>query len=325
MSVLYIKEHGTSIGIANERVQVRKKKKLQYEMPLVHLERLVLMVPAYITGQAVRFMMEHGIEISYLSQNGKFYGQFSSGSGAHVQLRLAQFRNFNDAKFRLRLAKCFVRAKVNNMLALWRRQRQRKDLNNSLEKLAAFGDKVDGAAHLGSLLGLEGSATAMHYRLFRSAILPDWKFTRRAHHPSPDPINAMLSFGYTLLYSRMASLLQIHGFDPYLGYFHEPKRGHAALASDLIEEWRSPVVDSLVLRLVNTSQILPTDFRTAKRKCTMNQVSLQKFTEAFEKRLQSFNTSEGNGGDPIGGLEGQVRQLARVLLGKQRAYMPIQF
>lgn len=325
MSVLYINDYGASIGVQNERVQVRRRNKIVKEIPAVALERIVLMVPAYVTLPAIKFLMQRGIDIAYLSPNGTFYGQFTRGDGSHVELRLAQFRKFHDAAFRLQMAKKFVQGKIKNMLKLWRRQKRHPEAKTGLEQLARFGESIVKAPTLEYLLGLEGAATAAHFGILRQALQGEWKFEKRLHHPSPDPINAMLSLGYTLLYSRMSGLLQMHGLDPFLGFFHEPKRGHAALASDMIEEWRCPVVDSLILQLLNTQQITPADFQKSGRECRMHRPTLTKFVFAFEQRLQEQKAmaADHSSGDPVGGLEGQVRQLSRVLLDKQKEYVPV--
>ncbi|MGH7452243.1 MAG: CRISPR-associated endonuclease Cas1 [bacterium] len=325
MSVLYVNDYGASIGVVNERVQVRRKGKIVQEMPALHLERLVLMVPANITQPAIRFLMERGIDIAYLSPNGTFYGQFTRGDGAFVEQRLAQFRKFHDPAFRLAQAKCFVQGKTKNMIALWQRQRRHGDLSQELGQLRQILMRIAAAPNLQHLLGLEGAATASHFRVFRRVLHGQWRFERRTHHPPPDPVNAMLSLGYTLLYSRMSGLLQMHGLDPYLGFFHEPKRGHAALASDMIEEWRCPVVDALVLMLINRQQIVPGDFDKGRGNCRMNRPALQRFLQAFEQRLQELKALNADHGhaDVVGGLEGQVRQLIRVLLDKQKEYVPV--
>ena len=323
MSVLYVKEHGASIGVVNERVQIRRKQKVVEEIPVLHLERIVLMVPTYITLPAVKFLMDRGIPIAYLSQNGKFYGQFSRGNGADVNKRLAQFRKFYDRSFRLRLARVFIEGKIGNMIELWQRQRRHGDLRVKVDRLEKLRDKASAATSLESLRGFEGSATAQHFSLLRKGLKGEWKFDRRIHNPPPDPANAMLSLGYTLLYSRMSGLLQVHGLDPYLGFFHEPKHGHAALASDMIEEWRPVIVDTLMLRLINTNQIKPTDFNKGSGQCKMKRELLQLFVNAFEERLQSFSSNSNETSDPVGGLVGQIRQLSRVLLGQQKRYQPI--
>jgi len=323
MSVIYVKEQGAVLGIVNERLQIRRKRKLVQEIPAVHVDSIVLMVPAYITQQAIRYLMDRGVDITYVSQNGKFYGQFTRGNGTYVQLRLMQFRKYHDAAFRLELARKFVQGKLHNILSHWRRQRRHGDLNTKLSQLQRIYEKLAGAKALDSLRGFEGSAAVIHYSLLRSGLQGNWKFRRRAYNPAPDPVNAMLSLGYTLLYSRMSSLLHIHGLDPFLGFFHEPKRGHAALASDLIEEWRCPAVDALVMRLVNTQQISTGDFSRNGKKCIMNRRSLEVYVQAFEKRLLELNDRSNNSKDPVHGMEGQVRQLARVLLEKQKQYQPI--
>lgn len=324
MAVVYVREHGATVGVVNERVQIKRKRRVVKEIPAVHVDRLVLMVPAYITQPAVRYFMDKGIHIVYVSQNGRFYGQFTRGDGTHVQLRLAQYRKFSDNAFRLKIATGFIDGKISGIQSVWSRQRRLGDLGPKLTQVARIHEKLKSVKSLESLRGLEGSATAINYAILRKALLGEWHFKRREYHPPRDPVNAMLSLGYTLLYSHMSSLIQMHGLDPYLGFFHEPKRGHAALASDMIEEWRCPVVDALVLRLVNTKQITPGNFTTVRGRCTMAKDSLGLFTTQFEKRLQNFQGATANNGtDPVGGMAGQVRQLARVLMETQADYAAV--
>lgn len=323
MPSLYLNEYGATLGLVNDRLQVRRNGKLIQEIPALHLERVVLMVPANITQPAVRFLMERGIDIAYLSPNGTFYGRYSAGAGKSVETRLMQFQKFFDAAFRLGLAKTFIAGKVANMLALWRwlRCESCKELD-TLQKIARSFESV---SSLESLLGNEGAASAAHFQLFRKFLPREWSFPKRSPHPPPDPVNAMLSLGYTLLYSRMAGMLHMNGLDPYLGFFHESKHGHAALASDLIEEWRAPLVDALVLRFLNQRQVTLHDFEKAKGSVQMAKPALQKFLAAFEQRFQESKdwSALQDSGDPVSGMEGQVRQLVRVLLDKQKQYAPI--
>lgn len=325
MSSLYINEYGATLGVVNDRLQVRRKGKVVQEMPALHLERVVLMTPANITLPAVRFLMERGIDIAYLSPNGAYYGRFSRGEGKSVEQRLAQFQKFLDPAFRLALAKTFIQGKLQNMIALWRSSRRPDSAETELNTLRKILKNMENAPSLESLLGFEGSASAAHFQLLRKIMPQPWLFPSRQPHPPPDPVNAMLSLGYTLLYSRMSGLLHMHGLDPYLGFFHERKHGHAALASDMIEEWRAPLVDAVILNMINLQQITVDDFHKQRGACRMAKPALQKFIAAFEQRLQQSQAwfALHDSGDPVGGLEGQVRQLIRLLLGKQKEYVPV--
>ena len=325
MPSLYINEYGATLGVVNERLQVRRQGKVVQEMPALHLERVVLMVPANVTQPAVQFLMERGIDVVYLSPNGKFYGQFTRGEGKSVEQRLAQFQKFLDPAFRLSLAKAFINGKVQNMMALWRTLRRQREGARELATMAKIHQNLASSQSLESLLGLEGASSAAHFQLLRRLLPHEWNFHRRSPHPPPDPVNAMLSLGYTLLYSRMAGLLHMHGLDPYLGFFHERKHGHAALASDMIEEWRAFMVDAVVLGLIAQKKIAVGDFEKNAHGCRMARPALQTFIAAFEKRLQQSQAlySAQDSGDPLGGLEGQVRQLIRVLLGKQMHYAAV--
>lgn len=325
MSSLYINEYGATLGLVNERLQVRRKGKVVQEMPALHLERVVLMVPANITQPAVQFLMERGIDIAYLSPNGAYYGRFSRGEGKSVEQRLAQFQKFFDPAFRLALAKTFIQGKLQNMIALWRSLRLSRADHKEFETMTRIYTNIDAAPGLENLLGLEGAASAAHFQLLRKILPRPWHFPRRQPHPPPDPVNAMLSLGYTLLYSRMSGLLHMYGLDPYLGFFHERKHGHAALASDMIEEWRVPIVDAVTLGVITQKLIVPGDFEKKDGACRMAKPALQKFITAFEQRLQQSQTwfAIHDSGDPVGGLEGQVRQIIRVLLGKQKEYVPV--
>lgn len=160
---------------------------------------------------------------------------------------------------------------------------------------------------------------------FFSLLLKDnMGFRHRIKHPPPDPINILLSLGYTLLFNHMHAMVNLVGLDPYRGFFHQDKRGHAALVSDLIEEYRSPVIDRLVLRCVNLGTIKRRDFEKRKDKVSLKKEGLKKFLEACDQRFNGFS------GKIIDGrrttfrhlFEHQCRHIARVVVGREQRYQP---
>ncbi len=117
----------------------------------------------------------------------------------------------------------------------------------------------------------------MYFKMYRQLLKEDFGFTKRIKHPPPDPINILLSLGYSLLYNLVHSMIHLVGLDPYQGFFHQYKFGHAALASDIMEPMRAPVVDVLVLRMVNLKMIRAKDFRKENGKVLLSREGLRKY------------------------------------------------
>lgn len=109
-------------------------------------------------------------------------------------------------------------------------------------------------------MGAEGYASTVYFKAFGELIRGDFKFEKRDYYPPPDPVNALLSFGYMLVFNELSSILEAFGFDIFIGFPHSTKYGRESLATDMIEEFRSPVVDRLVLYLINLGVIKPTNF-----------------------------------------------------------------
>ena len=146
----------------------------------------------------------------------------------------------------------------------------------------------------------------------------------RSDYLPPDPINAMLSLGYTLLHNHVYAFLNVVGFDPYCGYFHQPKHGHAALASDLMEEFRPVVVDSYVLSCINNKRIKAEDFEQTDKGIRFTKAALGRFLTGYTERMQQTfqHPTRHEKTTYLRSIELQARHLARVITGKEPAYQP---
>ena len=174
MTTLYVREYGSGIGLNDGRIQVRRKGKILHEIPALQLKRIVMMVPATITQQALHFLMDGGVEIVYLSKNGKYYGAFTRGDGSHVLYRMAQFKKHNDPRFRLQISRRFIDGKLANMLALWKRQKRQNKNGNQLRQLHEIQKRLQSAKNLDVLRGHEGAAAVIHFQLLRQALQGEW-------------------------------------------------------------------------------------------------------------------------------------------------------
>jgi len=135
-------------------------------------------------------------------------------------------------------------------------------------------------------LGIEGSAAKSYFSVFGKMMLGSFMFSERKKHPSTDPVNALLSFGYTLIFNEISSLLDGLGFDPYLGYFHTVEYGRASLANDIQEEFR-PSVDRFTLYLVNNRMLGQEDFYTNPKDGSvyLKREAMKKYFAEYEKYL----------------------------------------
>lgn len=264
MPVVYVTEQGAEVGVAGERLVVRKGRSVLADARIADCGQVVLMGNVQVTSQAVRALLAGGVEVLYLTRGGRFVGRLAGGLGGHVALRRAQYRRFVDEASALALARQFIRGKVRNMtVLLLRHQRERHDdaIAVALGRLRAALGSLEGASTTDEVMGVEGAATREYFGAFGRLIQAEGiAFTARLRRPPPDPVNVLLSFGYTLLAGAIHGMVEQAGLDPYLGALHAPERGRPSLVLDLMEEFRPVVVDATVLRVLNTKAIGARDF-----------------------------------------------------------------
>ena len=267
MAILYITEQGAVLHKDGNRIVVKKEQAVLQEIPIVQLDEVVIFGNGHITTQTLGYLLHKSIPVSFLSSQGKYKGKLQPAYAKDTRIRQQQYAVATDAEQCLTLAKCFVRGKLTNATRFCQRQRtQNAEVKSAIGAVRQTVQNLERAQNLESLLGYEGTGTATYYRAFRQFLRHDWGFTTRQFRPSLDPVNAMLSLGYTLLHNHVYTFAHVVGFDPYCGYFHQPKHGHAAFASDLMEEFRQVVVDRYVLSLINKQPRPPRGFRADRQR-----------------------------------------------------------
>lgn len=263
MANLYITEQGSILRKTGNRLLVEKDEEILLDVPCDKIDAVLIFGNVQVTTQSLREILEHGVELAILTRSGsKIVGQITSPATKNIELRLEQFQKYGDDHFRLTLAKIIVRGKISNSLNLLRTfSYNHPDINLAPEMagIQSALSTIDDAANINELMGMEGNAARVYFSGFGKMILGEFTFAGRRKHPAPDPVNALLSFGYTLFFNEIMSLLDGLGFDPYLGYFHNVEYGRASLASDLVEEFRASV-DRFTLYLINDRIFKPLDF-----------------------------------------------------------------
>jgi len=333
MSAIYITEQGAQLGLDHRRLELRKDAAVLAEFPLGHVDRVVILGNVGITTPALKRLMQEGVDVVFLSLDGQYYGRITGEASPHVALRRAQYRWQGDDAFTLALAQHLVAGKIRNQRVLLQRQQR----SGHTELLAALSDLEDYEARAGrtqthnALLGVEGSATARYFSGYRLLFDPVWKFHERNRQPPRDPINVLLSFGYTLLTRAAESAVRAVGLDPYVGFLHKDVYNRPSLALDLAEEFR-PVIEGLALHVCHHHLIHPEDFRpgdeaAGERALVMERDAVKRFVAAYEERLGQVLQHPRSGENlPLWRfIELQAQEVARCVREGAAEYRPVLF
>ncbi len=287
MANLYITEQNSILRKTGDRLILQKNDKVLLDVQCHKIDAVLLFGNVQFTTQAVMELFDHGIELAILSRNGRLRGQITSPMTKNITLRLAQFDKYRDPVFRLSIAKTFLQGKITNSLSLLRRfayNHTEIDLNKEIQSVEKAAKEITSADEISRLFGIEGSAANAYFKAMGKMVLKEFSFAKRTKHPPKDPVNALLSLSYTMLFNEISSLLDGLGFDPYLGYFHHPEYGRASLAADLMEEFRAPVADRFTLNLVNKKMVSENSFYNGlAQSIYLKRNDLKKYFAEYEK------------------------------------------
>ena len=329
---LYVQSAGAKVGRSGAELTVETRDGEKHQVRIGDTSHVALFGAVQISTQAVQDLCDRGIPIVYLSSGGWFYGITRGMDHKNVELRRRQFAAAESHDRALQIAKRLVSVKIKNCRTLIRRNASEPPAR-TLERLKALIDSSNDATSLESLLGIEGTAARVYFEAYGELLKPpkedgstalSFDFDGRNRRPPKDPVNALLSLGYAMLAKDLTITSQSVGFDPYLGFYHQPRYGRPALALDLMEEFRPLIVDSVVLSAVNTGAVKLSDFVRRGGAVTLTSAGRSKFLRAYERRMDeeishpvfSYRISYRRT------LEVQTRLLARYLTGEIDEYPP---
>jgi CRISPR-associated protein Cas1 len=257
---------------------------------------------------------------------GYCYGRILPISRGYRQL--SRYQQELSPVERLITARAIVKNKLKNSRVLLRRQKKKREsevLERVLQSLDYLAEQANQADNLERLMGFEGAGAAQYFSAFSECLTnPDFVFSGRSRRPPGNPVNAMLSFGYQVLWNHLLALIEIQGLDPYYACLHQAHDGHAALASDLIEEFRAPVVDSLVMWLINRKIMdVKADFEFKDGGCYLNDSGRKKFLRGFLQRMTEEIQTDGGIKQPKWDLlTQQVKAFKQFVYNPSHHYQP---
>ena len=286
LRTLYLQTPGSYVSVRGGCALVSRYGDQLARVPMRDVDRVSVLSTVALSSGFLDECLARSIPLHILSRKGRCFGLLTRSDAERPSLLRAQLESVSDAECRLDVARRLVRAKVAGQAHLLRARRVSVGIR---QRLGRLGDPAMGAGSVEQLMGVEGSSTVVYYEGLRACFKhEDMSFKRRTRRPPLDPINSMLSFGYTLLLGEVQSALLGEGLSPFLGYLHTVRDNHPTLASDMMEELRAPLVDRLVLRLANRRQLTPNDFRISDRSgaVLMEGRGRRLFLEEWEAALQ---------------------------------------
>lgn len=326
---VYVTEPGSFVGLRSGRLEITRDKEKLASFRMLDVAQLAVFGRVQVSTQALQECFARGIPVLWLSSGGWLHGFAQGQPSKYVELRRRQ--TAVHAQGGAGLAQEMIAGKILNCRTLLRRN-ARGDVFRTVASLKRLADQARGADNFSTLLGIEGTAARMYFGALPSMLAPaaepfgaEFSQLGRNRRPPPDPLNALLSFCYSMLTKDLVAVTLGVGLDPYLGIYHRSRYGRPALALDLAEEFRPLIADSVVIGMLNNGEIGPSDFIRRAGAVQLTADGRRAVLRAYERRLDTEIRH------PVFGyrisyrrvLDVQARILAAVLVGEIPAYTPM--
>ena len=266
MATVYVVSDYGTLGKTEENLIFTMKDGSRTIIPPAMTKQLAIIGQINITGPALRLLQRNRLRTTFISKNGFYNGSLEFGPGKNVFMHKEQFFKLEDELWKVEFAKSIVGGKLRNQLSFMQRikrtGRVEADVNRVVLNMKRYIGQVDSATELDVVRGLEGIGAKDYFSIFKhNFISENAVFHGRSTRPPEDPVNAVLSFLYTLLYQRVDTSILTEGLDPAVGYLHVPTYGAQSLAFDLMEEFRAPFADTLTCAIFNLGIVDQRHFR----------------------------------------------------------------
>jgi CRISP-associated protein Cas1 len=335
LNTLYITTPLSYLHLDNDTVRIEVERETKLRVPLHHLGSIVIFGNVMVSPALMYRLADNGQSLVMLDTNGRFKARLEGPVSGNILLRCAQHEKAGDEIFALCLARAFVAGKIRNCRqVLLRGARETKSdadvavLTRGANDLAASLRALPQASNLDVVRGVEGEAARQYFGCVNHLVRPDardvFALDGRTRRPPRDRMNALLSFLYAMLMNDCRSALETVGLDPQLGFLHAVRPGRAALALDLMEEFRHQA-DRLALTLVNRGQVQADDFMMHEGGgVTLEEKGRKAVVVAWQERKQEALSHPLMQESVALGLlpQLQARFLARTLRGDMESYLP---
>ena len=331
MSYLYVCEQGASIGIKENRFQVKYKDGLLKSVPAEILEVIEVFGKIQITTQCLTECLKRGINVIFYSTNGSYFGRLISTTHVNVQRQRKQADLGKNKEFQLDFSRKIIDAKIHNQIVVLRRYARGRQQNVewAIAEMQNMQKKLPRAVSIEQIMGYEGTAAKIYFRSLGELIDPAFRFSGRSRRPPMDPFNSMISLGYSIILNELYGKIEGKGLNPYFGIMHKDREKHPTLASDLMEEWRAVLIDTTALSMLNGHELTTDNFYTDTEYpgVYLDKEGFRKYIQKLEMKFRSDNKYLSYINYRVSfrrALDMQVNQLVKVIeTGDVNEYSPV--
>lgn len=325
LTTLYVSEQGSKITLDNERLVITKHDIVLFSVLCRKIKQIIIFGNISLTGQVQSFCMDNNIPIFFLTMSGNYRGRMIPENYSETRNLKNQFFYNENTKSKLKTSKAFIAGKVRNYAVLCRNLFKVED--RVFEEINNYSYTLYKSKDFDELRGYEGISASTYFREIKQRF-SHFGFEKRVKRPPTDIVNSLLSFGYTILYSNMISILTINSLNPYIGIFHEESANHASLASDLIEEFRAYAIDKVIFESLMNNEFTTEDFIISEDGAYyLKNDARKKFISIIEKSFNKIYKHPETGYEVSLKriMDLQAKKLARVIKGEEKDYIPMLF
>ena len=290
MGNIYVYEQGSVITIKENRLIITKVSKKIETIPIELIDGVMIFGNIQVSTQSIHKLLSKGINITYLSKRGYNFGRLENINKVNIERQRLQFRQSEDMFYSLEISKEFIKGKIKNQRTVLLRANkylQNEEIKENIKIMKRYIVKIEYVEDIESLMGMEGFCAKIYFDSVNYILNEEYRFKKRSKRLPKDPFNSIISFGYALLYNEVFNIIGSKGLSPYVGFLHKDRNKHAALCSDIMEEFRPILVDTLAIYLLNNDKITKENFifNIKNNSVLLNKDGASKIVKEFEKRI----------------------------------------
>ena len=298
MYILYITNKYYKLEKRQNTIIVIDKNNNIKTIPIEKIDRIIIYGKKAISSQLIFELLKRKISTVWFSKYGKFLGIFNSSRKEKITLLKKQFILNKNNDFTLNISKSFIISKIKNSRTLLYKYNKKDNISfisDNIKILNVYADDVNKSDNIEKIMGYEGMSARIYFKCLNYLIPKEFNFDNRNKKPPKDAFNSLISFGYTLLFYEIYTCLEALGINPYIGFMHKLRNDHPSLVSDFMEEFRSPIIDSIIISALRKNIFSLSDFEYSSISggVYLKNKSVKKLITIFENKMNSNHQYNG--------------------------------